>query len=134
MAHPIPPDTEPYPSEVPALKGAMEKLNKKFQGQRFDEESMVAFMEAARDIFGEIGWLIGVDWMDARVTGVDVESAPSTGITIPRVVIQGRVHAEEETDHDRYRHEVVTGQADGVKGYVRADGSKHEDPISKTIT
>jgi hypothetical protein len=60
--------------------------------------------------------------------------APSTGTVIPRVVIQGRVHHESETDHDRLRHEIVSGMADGVKGYVREGSSDlHEDPISKTI-
>jgi hypothetical protein len=50
------------------------------------------------------------------------------------VVIQGRVHHESETDHDRLRHEIVSGMADGVKGYVREGSSDlHEDPISKTI-
>jgi hypothetical protein len=133
VAHPAP-DVEPYPSEIPALKGAMEKLNKRFQNKVFDEDTMMQFMQAAREIFGEAGWLIGVDWMDARVPGLPAEMAPSTGTVIPRVVIQGRVHHESETDHDRLRHEIVSGMADGVKGYVREGSSDlHEDPISKTI-
>jgi hypothetical protein len=112
----------------------MEKLNKRFQNRRFDEDTMIQFMDAAREIFGDIGWVIGVDWMDARATGVPAEMAPSTGTVIPRVVIQGRVTPESETDHDRMRHEIVSGMVDGVKGYVREGSSQlHEDPISKTI-
>jgi hypothetical protein len=47
--------------------------------------------------------------------------------------VTGRNKVESETDHDRIKHGVVTGKADGKAGYVREDGTWHEDPKSKLI-
>ena len=52
---------------------------------------------------------------------------------LPRLIIESRIKPLTEVDHDRMRHEVVTGEADGQVGYMREDGSRREDPISKKI-
>jgi hypothetical protein len=54
-------------------------------------------------------------------------------VWLPQVEVIGRSRPEEETDHDRVKWGVVKGLADGQPGYVRADGTKHEDPKSKLI-
>jgi hypothetical protein len=54
-------------------------------------------------------------------------------VHLPHVELVGRNRSQGETDHDRVRYGVVHGLADGQKGYIRADGSKHEDPIRRDI-
>jgi hypothetical protein len=52
---------------------------------------------------------------------------------VPRISISGRTRKETEIDHDRMQHDIVSGLADGIKGYIREDGTEHEEPIRKTI-
>lgn len=122
------PDVEPYADEMVKINEVGVILNNKFRNKRFSEKIMIEFTQACQEMYANIGFLVGVDWYQAVI--------PSTGEsqTIPRVLIQGRVTPLEETDHDRVRHDIVTGKADGVAGYVREDGSKHEDPIKRIIT
>jgi hypothetical protein len=123
-----PPDVEPYADERKKIKEVGTILQNKFYGKRFTEKTMIEFTKAAQEMYADIGFLVGVDWYAAVV--------PSTGetTTIPNILIQGRVNPLEETDHDRIRHEVVTGQYDGVAGYIRGDGTKSEEPRRKLIT
>ncbi len=55
------------------------------------------------------------------------------GVNVPKIHFTGRVKKEEEVDHDRMKHDIVTGKADGVAGYVREGGTFHEEPRKKLI-
>lgn len=125
------PDVEPYPSEIPKIRRAFRDLRARFENTRFDDNTMDDFHQAAVQLFGEAGFLVGVTWDEAR--NLD---GSSTNMYLPTVTICARTDPESETDHDRYRHEVVTGQADGIAGYVRpgSGGQLHEDPVKKIIT
>ena len=83
----------------------------------------------ARNLFGDAGMEIHIEWMQA----MDPETGEELPFKAPSVTITGRVKKEEERDHDRVRHDIVTGKADGVAGYIREDGTKSEEPIKKLI-
>ena len=119
--------SEPYPDEYPKLQRAGELLQRRFHNTVFTEETMNQFMQAAAELFGEAGWRIGVDWDQA------VHPATGESVTLPKIIFQERISPEEETDHNRVQWGVVKGLADGQPGYVRADGSKHEEPRKKLI-
>lgn len=124
---PPPPDVEPYPDEVPRIQKAAQVLQEKFKGVTFNETTMNSFMHAAAELFAEVGFKVGVDWYQGR--------HPISGevITVPQVMIAGRITPEAETDHDRVKHGIVNATAGGQAGYIRADGTKREDPKSKLI-
>jgi len=125
--HAPPPDVEPYADERAQIKEVGVILQNKFRNKVFTEKRMIEFVKAAQEMYADIGWLVGVDWYQAVI--------PSTGetTTIPNVLVMGRVNPLESIDHDRVQHEIVTGKMDGQVGYIRADGSKHEDPRKKNI-
>lgn len=105
-----------------------------------DDAGREHFEEVAKNEFGEVGFLVEVDWYLVRVPGDE----PGTFVDVayqgrplfsPKIVFMGRVDPETEIDHDRIRHGVVTGKYDGVKGYIRpGQDGLHEDPIRKIIT
>ena len=57
----------------------------------------------------------------------DVEAGvnPEDSVFIPIPIINGRLDALEELDHDRYQAEVRAGEADGIKGVM--------DPVTKEL-
>lgn len=90
------------------------------------------FEMAAHNEFGQAGFAIAIAW-EEFVKRTPLGDIP-TGVWQPNIQITRRIKHEAETDHDRIRHEVVTGLVDGVKGYIREDGSRHEDPKKRIIT
>jgi len=98
------------------------------------------FEERAKDRCAEIGLIVSVMW-----TWDDPEDpdnfSPTVGDNeddtniywLPKMIFEGRINKITEIDHDRMRHEIVTGEADGQPGYVREDGTKREDPIKRNI-
>jgi hypothetical protein len=124
------PDTEPYPSEIPKIRRAFRDLRARFENTRFDDRTMDDFHQAAVQLFGEAGFLVGVTWDEAR--NLD---GSSTNMYLPTVTICARTDPESETDHSRYQYEVTHGLVDGVSGYVRpgSGGQLYEDPKSKDI-
>lgn len=122
-----PPDVEPYADERNQIKDVGVILNNKFRNKVFTEKTMFEFVQACQEMYADIGWLVGVDWYQAKV--------PATGetTTIPNVIIMGRVNPLESIDHDRVQHDVVTGKMDGQAGWIRPDGRKTEDPAKKLI-
>lgn len=107
----------------------------KLEGFEFgpgSETDKRVFEMAAHTELGEAGFRIAILWEDL-VKRTPLGDMP-TGIIQPAIQIIERVKPETEADHDKHRHEIVTGQVDGVAGYIREDGSRHTDPIKKIIT
>jgi hypothetical protein len=121
---------EPYYSEIPKIEAAARRLNNIFAWTGEEAGTERRYEAAARNLFGEAGFTIDIEWMQA----MDAETGEELPFKAPNVTITGRLDKESERDHDRLQHEVRAGMADGQPGYIREDGSKHEDPISKIIT
>ena len=133
-----------YPSERNAILSIKHQLMSELAYQPatilFTDDMMKRqFEERARNRCGEIGFIVSVQWTwDDPETGEfspDVADDPNDFSIIwrPRLIIEQRVKKLTEVDHDRMKHEIVTGEADGQAGFMREDGSKHEEPIRKTI-
>jgi hypothetical protein len=140
-----------YPSERKAAQGIMQALRLKHlfraQGSNTEKQAAVgniegipvcdselrmmkAFEIEARQRFAEIGLVVShVQW-DA-----DVADDPNDQnlYWIPKPIISARVDKIEEVDHNRMAHEIQHGLLDGQPGFVREDGTRREDPKSKTI-
>jgi hypothetical protein len=122
-------NVDPYYSEMPKVRAAWAKLNGMFAFSGEEPWTERQLETAAANLFGEAGFKIRVDWMQA----MDPETGEELPFKAPSIAFIGRVDREQERDHDRVKHEVVSGLADGQKGYIREDGTKHEDPIKKVI-
>jgi hypothetical protein len=120
-----------YPSEVPKIKATLESLQRFWNQKRVDDPAAAAeaFNQMAINEFGAIGFEIEVEWLEAK----ENPFAPGVPLYVPQPSIVGRTRKETEIDHDRMQHDIVTGKADGRKGYIREDGSEHEEPIKKLI-
>lgn len=127
------PDLTLYPDEQRKIEVVLAKLSN-FEFGRGEAEDKRLFEMAAHTEFGEIGLKVSITWQEIyKESPLSKQGAIATGVHLPQVEIEGRVTNEEETDHDRFKWGVVKGLADGQPGYVREDGSKREDPISKII-
>lgn len=128
---PLPEALEIYPSELPKIKATLARLQEFWLQKMVDDptEAAEAFNQQAANEFLNIGFEIEVNWLQAA----ENPFAPGVTLFVPEVAIAGRTRKEDEVDHDRMQHDIVTGKADGVKGYIREDGSEHEDPIKKII-
>lgn len=122
------PDLTLYPHEEIRLNLALEKIQRQFEFTKLGETDKRIFEMAAHTEFGEAGFLIDITWQQIY------QGIEPTGVWLPGVEVTGRNKAESEHDHDRHRWDVVKGLADGQPGYVREDGTKHEEPIKKIIT
>lgn len=122
------PDLQIYPDERHKIQFVYEKLSRQFEFTPIKGDSDKKIFEmAVNNDFGEIGFLVTVTWQQLY------EGAAPTGVWMPGIEIYGRNKAEQEHDHDRHKWGVVRGLADGQKGYVREDGTKHEEPLKKII-
>jgi len=119
---------EPYDDEWPKIQRAYDRLEKEFEFTPFSETTRRQFESAAHNEMGKAGFVIHIAWTEI------LDDGTPTGIYSPQLQFTGRVDKESQTDHDRIRHNVVTGLADGQAGYVREDGSKHEEPRKKQIS
>jgi hypothetical protein len=120
-------DFEPYADEKPKVIKALEKIQRQFEFTPLNETNKRIFEMAAHNEFGEAGFRVQVTWQE-----IYKENLP-TGVFLPGIEVVGRNKRELETDHDRVKWGVVKGLADGQSGYIREDGSKHEEPKSKLI-
>lgn len=121
------PDFTLYPDENEKVARVLLELEKFEFGPGNDADRKVFDMAVANE-FGKIGIKARVNWTEiCSVTG------GPTGVWQPGIELYGRTKGESETDHDRMKHGIVHGLDDGIKGYVREDGSLHEDPIRKNI-
>ena len=138
MTQQAPEPVEPYPSEMPRIKEAFARLQQLWMQKRVDDPANAAehFNQQASNIFGEIGWKVAVEWNEARKEDGTPHNPFADGVPlyVPLVTLVGRTKVEEETDHDRMKHDIVTGKADGKAGYIDPNtGSWREDPKSKLI-
>lgn len=122
------PDLTLYPHEEIKINLTLERLQRQFEFTPMDETNKRIFEMAAHNEFGEAGFRINIEWKEIYKNNLP------TGIHLPHLQVEGRNKVEQETDHDRFKYDVVKGLADGQPGYVREDGSKHEEPIKKIIT
>jgi hypothetical protein len=122
-------DIEPYPSELPKIKKAFERLQQEFANSPMTSSTQRHFEMAASNLFGEAGFKVHVEWRElAAVDGASLD------IHQPLVTLVGRIKPEEETDHDRLKWDIRAGLADGVKGVLDVNtGLIKEEPKSKTI-
>jgi hypothetical protein len=124
-------DFEPYYDEIPKIHAVFGKLNRIFAWSGEEPWTERQIETAARNLFGEIGFEITFEMLQA----MDPETGEELPFKAPNIQISGRVIKEKERDHDRLRDNIVKGLGpDGQAGYIREDGSKHEDPIRKMIT
>lgn len=122
------------PTEENLCIAAQMRLNDRWLAKLYDRDmpdgTWDRFANDARNEFGKIGFVIDIMWSE-------VEGDKSEGLTgviaLPQITILGRVDKRDETDHELVKREVGAGLKDGKAGYVREDGSWHEDPIRKTI-
>ena len=119
------PDLSLYPDEKHKLEMAYAELSRRFEFTDGVDRSL--FNEAAATEFAKAGFTVTVDWQQ-----IYKDESP-TGVWLPNIIIEDRVKPEDDHDHDRHQWGVVKGLADGQAGYVREDGSRREDPISKII-
>lgn len=121
-------DVDIYPDELPKVKDTFQKLQQRFTNTPMLGDSTDQFDRVAAEMFAEIGFRVEIDWFEERTKGGIL-----TGTFVPRIILTERIRPEEETDHSRVQWGVVKGLADGQPGYIREDGSKHEEPRKKPI-
>lgn len=119
---------EPYPSEMPKIHHAFAQLQRRFSSTRFTDSSVEEFQRAAVELFGAVGFEVDVAWDQVYKNGRPTETY------MPEVTISGRVRNEDEVDHDRMKHEIRAGLADGKVGVVDPNtGDWREDSKKKMI-
>lgn len=125
-------DWQPYPDELRRIGEVLTKLENAFEFQSgFEGTQRASFNDAAKEAFAQIGIEVRINWREIYRRSPLGEFP--TGIWMPGVEPIGRTHKESETDHDRIQWGTVKGLADGQSGFIREDGTKHEEPIKKLI-
>ena len=139
---PAAPQANPYgheimdvtPAEMVLIEALELELNAHFSahmtGKTFaddDHRELDRFETLARDKFGAIGFVVRVNW-----TAFESEGMPGRAY-LPTIDFVARTD-EEVTDYDEIKHQTAAGLADGRKGYIREDGTWHEDAIRKNIS
>lgn len=122
------PFVEPYPDEIEAIQHAHVALQRRFAYTTFKGGLPTdLFRQVADEEFGKAGFTVEVAWDQVYKDGEPTE------LYSPEVSIVGRTKPVDETDHERIQWGVVRGLVDGLSGYIRPDGSKHEDPKKRDI-
>ena len=122
------PDLTLYPDELERIGIALTKLANAFEFTSFTDTNKAIFNIAASEEFAKIGLTARVNWQE-----ICTAEGP-TGVWLPGVEPTGRLKPESETDHDRMRYGIVKGLDGGPGGYIRQDGTVHDEPIKKIIT
>lgn len=126
------PDFDMYPDEEVRVAQLLTKLGNQFdfsQGKYGpDGPDRRIFESAVQAEFDKIGLKVRINW--EQMTYPD---GTYSNVYRPGVEPYGRSKEEGETDHDRWQWGVTKGLMTGEPGYVREDGSKHEDPKRKLI-
>jgi hypothetical protein len=137
-AAPPPEALEIYPSELPKIKATLAHLQSFWNQKRVSDPADAAaeFNQMAVNQFGEIGFTVEVEWSEARDAEGNVNNPFAAGVPlyVPQVAISGRTRKEEEVDHDRLKHDIVHGLADGKKGWIDPNtGALKDEPKKKLI-
>lgn len=119
------------PTEENLCIAAQMRLNERWLAKTYDDDApdrvWDSFANEARNEFGKIGFVIDIMWSEMTADGLPGKAA------IPQITIMGRTDAHAGTDHDLIKREVAAGLKDGKAGYVREDGTWHEDQLRKQI-
>jgi hypothetical protein len=111
-----------YPTERNKAVSLIAEVQRRFAGKmNFGYLDRVEMENMLKDLFEKHMRLdISVTW--------DVESGvnPEDSVFIPIPVINGRLDALDEMDHDRIKYEVRAGEADGIAGVM--------DPNTKELS
>ena len=107
------------------------RLKHSFKGVKtIDQEEAImrTFATEMGNRCAEIGLIVDIQW------DPDVSDDPDDNTLYwnPRVIVTGRTHKLEEYDHDRQQWEMQKGILE-EPGFIRADGSIHEEPKKKLI-
>lgn len=121
-----------YADEKQALRKAMLALESFEFTEGNETEMKRRFEQACATELGKAGFTAVVHWEEI-VKRTPLGDYP-TGIWQPSVMDVHRIKEEAETDHDRIRHGIVTGLDGGTPGYIREDGTVHDEPRKKIIT
>lgn len=121
---------DPYPSEYKKIHKAAARLQAQFINTPLTSSNQRIYEEAARNLFGEAGFVVSIEWKEIA----DAKTGASLGVSLPSISFPDRIKDEPETDHDRIKHEVTHGLDGGQPGFIREDGSWHEEPKKKLIT
>ena len=121
------PDLNLYPDEFEKIAVALTKLANAFEFTSFTDTNKAIFNIAVSEEFAKIGLTARVNWQE-----VCTAEGP-TGVWLPGVEPTGRLKPETETDHSRMQWGIVRGLDGGAPGYIREDGTVHEEPRKKDI-
>lgn len=135
---PVPQEAlEIYPSELPKIKATLARLQSFWNQKRVADPADAAaeFNQMAVNQFGEIGFTVEVEWSEARDAEGNVNNPFAAGVPlyVPQVAISGRTRQEEEVDHDRLQHDIVTGKADGKVGWIDPNTGQLRDDKKKKL-
>lgn len=127
-------DFQPYPDELMKIGEVMAKLQSAFDFTSFNDTNKAILDIAAHEEFAKIGIEVRVNWQEImKKSPLAIAGVVPTGVWMPGIEPIGRTRDESETDHDRVAWGVTHGLMDGQAGYIRADGTKHEEPIKRII-
>lgn len=122
-----------YDSEQKKLREILYKLRLKhsFRGVtsiKQEADIKFAFEQEAIGRCAEIGLIVSIQW------DPEVSDDPSDNNLYwnPRVIVGSRVTKLVEFDHDQQQYEITHGVLE-EPGFLRADGTVHEDPKRKDI-
>lgn len=136
---------ELYPTERNAILSIKHELMSEmaYRPSSFtftDDMMKRRFEEQAKERLAEIGFVVETNWTwddpdnpDSFSPTVSDDPNDKNIYWLPQLQIVARIDKKHEVDHDRIKHEVTHGEADGKSGFIREDGSKHEDSKSKLI-
>lgn len=121
-----------YVEEKQGLRKAMLALERFEFTEGNETEMKRRFEQAVATELGKVGFTAHVHW-EEYVRRSPLGDIP-TGVWEPNLMDVHRIKEETETDHDRKRHGIVTGLDGGAPGYIREDGTVHDEPRKKLIT
>ena len=121
------PDIQLYPDELEKVAVALSKIANAFEFTSFTDTNKSIFNIAVSEEFAKIGLTATVHWQQVW------KGEEPTGVWLPGVEPTGRLKPETETDHSRMQWGIVRGLDGGAPGYIREDGTVHEEPRKKDI-
>lgn len=125
------PDVDLYPDQIAGIAHVTARLDDQFAfapGSYAPNGNDRRIFEAAvKAEFSKIDVKVEVRW-EHRLS----PDGTLTSLYQPQIELVGNLR-DKETDHDRMKWGIQHGLADGQAGFIREDGTKHEEPIKKLI-
>jgi len=124
---------ELLPWEQNAALAIVTELMQAFSSTTMTQDAVRKLEGEAKERFAEeLGLVVTLDW-DANSPEPDGIPSSDRVWFSPNLVIEARIH-KHTVDHDEVARAVVSGEADGITGYIRSDGTRSEEPRRKHIT